>query len=529
MAEQRKLITDVLNTFFSKNTMAIGNNAPTSGAHIPGDIVIKSNPAANQPIGWICTVAGAPGTWVEFGSSNAIKLANARKFTIGNTEKTFDGSADVSWSLSEIGAAPASHGTHLTLGTSSSNAYRGDYGNTAYTHSQAAHAPSNAQKNSDITKAEIEAKLTGNITSHTHSSYATTTTTGTLSSLKTSSKGSLVAAINEVFQSGVSVKEELVDTLTSKGLDVSTSNTFTEIISEINNRGGILPAWLKQPVCVYTPKSLITLSGFSVVNNTPITNIQNIIYLFIGTNLFKYDTLNDKASTISVTKPYTSMVGGHAETINGTIYITCNSGNCYSYNASSNTFTTKAAKSDILRYGNSCSIGNNMYIVCPTGTSTPITSKAMYKYDTSTNTWTTMTAFTQALRDVSATADDANNIIYIGGGSNGSTAYNKLYKYAVSTGTTTSTAGLCYCDAELEYFNGKIYSVGGNKSTDSNVTLAEFAYKGVSVYTISGNSKVNYDDILLSVGMPISHESCIVGNCIYLFSGQTVQCIILND
>lgn len=39
---------------------------------------------------------------------------------------------------------------------------------TAFTHSQTTHAPSNAQKNSDITKAEIEAKLTGNLTSHTH-------------------------------------------------------------------------------------------------------------------------------------------------------------------------------------------------------------------------------------------------------------------------------------------------------------------------------------------------------------------------
>ena len=44
---------------------------------------------------------------------------------------------------------------------------------TAYTHSQSAHAPSNAQKNSDITKAEIEAKLTGNITTHAHSQYLT--------------------------------------------------------------------------------------------------------------------------------------------------------------------------------------------------------------------------------------------------------------------------------------------------------------------------------------------------------------------
>ena len=39
---------------------------------------------------------------------------------------------------------------------------------TAYTHSQSTHAPTDAQKNSDITKAEIEAKLTGEITTHTH-------------------------------------------------------------------------------------------------------------------------------------------------------------------------------------------------------------------------------------------------------------------------------------------------------------------------------------------------------------------------
>ena len=44
---------------------------------------------------------------------------------------------------------------------------------TAYTHSQSTHAPNNAQKNSDITKAEIEAKLTGNITTHTHNQYLT--------------------------------------------------------------------------------------------------------------------------------------------------------------------------------------------------------------------------------------------------------------------------------------------------------------------------------------------------------------------
>ena len=41
--------------------------------------------------------------------------------------------------------------------------------NSAYTHSTSAHAPSNAQKNSDITKTEIEAKLIGDIATHTNS------------------------------------------------------------------------------------------------------------------------------------------------------------------------------------------------------------------------------------------------------------------------------------------------------------------------------------------------------------------------
>ena len=52
------------------------------------------------------------------------------------------------------------------------NTLKSNY-DTAYTHSQSAHAPSNAQANADITKAEIEAKLTGDITTHTHSQYLT--------------------------------------------------------------------------------------------------------------------------------------------------------------------------------------------------------------------------------------------------------------------------------------------------------------------------------------------------------------------
>ena len=133
------------------------------------------------------------------------------------------------------GKADANHGTHLTLGTTSSTAFRGDYGNAAYNHSQAEHAPSNAQKNSDITKAEIEAKLTGNITSHTHSSYATTNVTGSLSNLKTSTKNDLVSAINEVFQSGNDAKSGLVAALVAGGISAATSESFSSLNSKVKS------------------------------------------------------------------------------------------------------------------------------------------------------------------------------------------------------------------------------------------------------------------------------------------------------
>lgn len=60
--------------------------------------------------------------------------------------------------------------TKLTgdISTHSHSAY-----DAAVTHASSAHAPSNAQKNSDITKSEIEAKLTGDIGTHSHSIYAT--------------------------------------------------------------------------------------------------------------------------------------------------------------------------------------------------------------------------------------------------------------------------------------------------------------------------------------------------------------------
>lgn len=105
--------------------------------------------------------------------ADTMSYANSAAFPVtGKTNRTYiaedtnntyrwDGTAYVS-----IGAG----GGGLSLGETNTTAYRGDRGKTAFDHSQSTHAPTDAQKNSDITKAEIEAKLTGEISSHTHAS-----------------------------------------------------------------------------------------------------------------------------------------------------------------------------------------------------------------------------------------------------------------------------------------------------------------------------------------------------------------------
>ena len=50
-------------------------------------------------------------------AATATKLATARTIQIGNKSNTFDGSANITYTLSDIGAAPTSHGQHAVYGT----------------------------------------------------------------------------------------------------------------------------------------------------------------------------------------------------------------------------------------------------------------------------------------------------------------------------------------------------------------------------------------------------------------------------
>lgn len=51
-------------TMANGRLMTNGTAAPSTGAHAQGEIVWNRSMAVGSPIGWVCTVAGTPGTWV---------------------------------------------------------------------------------------------------------------------------------------------------------------------------------------------------------------------------------------------------------------------------------------------------------------------------------------------------------------------------------------------------------------------------------------------------------------------------------
>ena len=63
--EKFKLVSDNVSTFFKNRRILTSDAIPTEGDYIAGDLIIKSNPIAGEPIGWICVAAGSPGEWSD--------------------------------------------------------------------------------------------------------------------------------------------------------------------------------------------------------------------------------------------------------------------------------------------------------------------------------------------------------------------------------------------------------------------------------------------------------------------------------
>jgi hypothetical protein len=63
-----------------------GTAAPTSGSETykVGDIFHNINPSSNGYMGWVCTVAGSPGTWLAYGPIDTLSNFHATQLTAGS-------------------------------------------------------------------------------------------------------------------------------------------------------------------------------------------------------------------------------------------------------------------------------------------------------------------------------------------------------------------------------------------------------------------------------------------------------------
>jgi hypothetical protein len=53
--------------WFATRQHAYAASFPVAGAHVVGDIVYNTAPVLGGSLGWVCTTAGTPGVFAEFG------------------------------------------------------------------------------------------------------------------------------------------------------------------------------------------------------------------------------------------------------------------------------------------------------------------------------------------------------------------------------------------------------------------------------------------------------------------------------
>ena len=187
--------------------------------------------------------------------------------------------------------------------------------NTAYTHSQAAHAPSNAQKNSDITKAEIEAKLTGTVTSHNHSgtyapaSHGTHLTIGTGASNAAAGNhthNAIVSRGNVTCESGVAGRPAVSGLSMSQAYNNGYPTPYGNIINlRGTGDGQILVGWsgtdgAHAPVYVRSKRDNTSTANWSgwaqIYTSANPQTTMNGLSLWKGTQA-QYDAISSKSST----------------------------------------------------------------------------------------------------------------------------------------------------------------------------------------------------------------------------------------
>ena len=313
---------------------------------------------------------------------------------------------------------------------------------------------------------------------------------GDLSSLQTSDKSTITGAINELFQFGNRTKQKLVDTLIAKDVEASTSETFESLLNKFKELTfePALPSAAENFAMFSAGKTL----PYTMYDTQAVT-IGDYIYITGGYNYsssvvastnYRYDPINETL-TSRATLPV-SLYRHKAVEYNSKMYVmggitTTTAQNVnYCYDPTTNSWSTKATM-PAARCGHTLVSTNGKLYITGGSTSTSYTSTAQkthYSYDPSTDSWTTLTALS-AVRKYGHAVVVGNNIHYIGGLSS-SASQRTHYIYSISAGTwSTGTSTTQTLDeAAICYFNNRIYLINGHyySSSTSNYRTNIYYY-----------------------------------------------------
>lgn len=161
------------------------DNQDLSGKSDVGHVHTGTYEPSNSNIQTHVTASHAPSNAValstvkadtDIASAISLKHSNSLDHASGSDNQDLSGLVNKETGKSLVADAEITKihtsGTDQGLDSGGANAVTASQTKTGYIHSQNAHAPSNAQKNSDIIQSEIEAILTGTISSHNHTAAA---------------------------------------------------------------------------------------------------------------------------------------------------------------------------------------------------------------------------------------------------------------------------------------------------------------------------------------------------------------------
>ena len=477
-----KLLNTNNNSYFENNQIDISDSVPTEGNHVVGDIVIKETQVEHMAIGWICIEAGNPGVWSEFGGMiendepivldpesvgmNELNSEVKSKLLLGDS---------IVVNVQALQSAVANCATKEDLKNIDLSLYatKEDLENIDLSL-YATKEELKDLSSDDIMISESANSHGRNLSEELLETWRWIQDIDTLayenkakigeSDLQTTDK-TITGAINELFQCGNNVKQNLVDTLVAKGVECSTSNSFEEIINKIES-SIIAPSWATGVGLPCAAAEMTTGRRFltSAVLGNNIYAIGGYTGSTSNVNEM-YDTVTNTWTTKKVLS--VSTYGGAAVGCNGSIhhlggysYTTSH----YMYNPSTNTWTGKTALPNAKQYSAAVEVDGKVYISQGNNTYNIV-------YDPSTNAWTQLTRNGTTGGNYVSSAYYNGKIYVMGGASYPTYAYS--YDIANDTWATIASipTGFYRAGQHGMVYKDKIYFMGGtyNSSTSNKI------------------------------------------------------------